>query len=179
MVRIKSTAGPWCLVVDCLGEIFRQVLGNALPRTTGPVDGRNWLRTDSRMALPWRGVIVCLSAARPRKWRTSSREALPPHAVDAPPPAKGHRAGRSSTARRKADALLAMPREPPGLLLCLPSLGSWPLRLGETALRCSSSLALCKHDRCLFQNHRKPQPCNLARGSASKLQQEGGKIWSV
>ena len=114
--------------------------------------GEAWLRTDNRMAMPWRGVMVCLSVARPRKWLTSSREALPPPAVDTPPPAKDHRAGRSSTARRRADALLAMPREPPGLLICLPSLGPWPLRLGEAALRCSLSLAFCKHDRCLFQN---------------------------
>ena len=104
------------------------------------------------MALPWRGVMVCLSVARPRKWLTSSREALPPPAVDTPPPAEDHRAGRSSTARRRADALSAMPREPPSLLLCLPSLGSWPLRLCETALRCSSSLAFCERDRCIFQN---------------------------
>ena len=103
------------------------------------------------MALPWRGAMVCLSVARPRKWLTSSRETLP-HAVDAQPPAKDHRAGRSSTARKRADALLAMPREPPGLLLCLPSFGPWPLRLCETALRCSSSLAICKQDRCLFQS---------------------------
>ena len=104
------------------------------------------------MALPWRRLKVCLSVARPRKGPTSSREALPPPAVDTPPPAKGHRAGRSSTARRRADALMATLREPPGLLLCLPSLGPLPLCLCEPAFRCSSSLALCKHDRGLFQN---------------------------
>ena len=104
------------------------------------------------MALPWRGAMVCLSVARPRKGPTSSCEALPPPAVDTPPPAKDHRAGRSSTARRGVEALLAMPREPSGLLLCLLSLGPWPLRLDEMALRCSSSLALGKHDRVLFQN---------------------------
>ena len=52
----------------------------------------------------------------------------------------------------RADALLSMPREPPGLLLCLPSIWPWPLRICEAALRCSASLALCKHDRGLFQN---------------------------
>ncbi len=41
LVRIKSTARPRRLVVDCLGDVSRQVLGSALPRTTGPVDGRS------------------------------------------------------------------------------------------------------------------------------------------
>ena len=102
--------------------------------------------------MPWRGVMICLSVARPRKWLTSSREALPPPAIYTPPPALDQRAGRSSTARRRADALLAMPREPPGLLLWLPSIWPWPLRICEAALRCFASLALCKHDRGLCQN---------------------------
>ena len=69
-----------------------------------------------------------------------------------PPPAKDHSAGRSPTAHRGADALLAMPREPPGRSLCLPSLGHLPLCLGEAAVPGSSSLDFCKRDRCLFQN---------------------------
>ena len=96
--------------------------------------------------------MVCLSVARPREGPTSSREALPPPAAGTPPPAKDYRASRSSTAHRRADALSAMPRELPGLLLCLLSLWPWPLRICEAALRCSASLALCKHDRGLFQN---------------------------
>ena len=128
------------------------------------------------MAMPWRGAMVCLSVARPRKWLTSSREALPPPAVDTPPPAKDHRAGRSSTARRGAEAVLAMPREPSGLLLCLLSLGPWPLRLDEMALRCSSTLPFCKHDRCLFQNLiENLRPATVQEGRPASYARKGVK----
>ena len=145
-------AGPWCLVVDCLGEVSRQVLGYELPRLAGLVDGRNLAEEKRSHGTALAGSDGLLSVARPREGPMSSCEALPSPAAGAPPPAKDHRASRSSTARRRAYALLAMPREPPGLLLCLPSLGSWPLRLGEMALRCSSSLAFCKRVQCLFQH---------------------------
>ena len=76
----------------------------------------------------------------------------------------------------RADALLSMPREPPGLLLCLPSLWPWPLRLCETALRCSSSLALCKHDRGLFQNLiEKLSPVTLQGGRPASYTRQGVK----
>jgi len=148
-----------------------------LLRTTGQVDGRS-LAEDSRShgtALA-RSDSLSLSVARPRKWLTSSREALPPPAVDTPPPAEDHRAGRSSTARRRADALLAMPREPPGLLLCLAYLGPWPLRLDEMALRCSSSLAFCKQDRCHFQNIiENLSPVTLQGGRPASYNRKGVK----
>ena len=173
---MKATAGPWCLVVDCLGEVSRQVLGHLCQGPSARSMGEAWLRTDGRMALPWRGVMVCLSVARPRKGPTNSCEASPPPAAGTPPPAEDHRAGRTSPARRTADALLSMPREPPGLLHCLPSLWPWPLRICETALRCSSSLALGKHDRGLFQNLiENLRPATLQEGRPASCTRKGVK----
>ena len=76
--------------------------------------GEALLRTDGLMALPWRQLMVCLSVARPRKGPTSPCEALPPPATGVPPPAKDHRAGRSSTPYRRADALLAYAKRTAG-----------------------------------------------------------------
>ena len=152
MVRIKSTAGPWCLVVDCLGEVSRQALGNALLRTTGPVDGRS-LAEDGRShgnALARSDDLSLCGNATQMADELSRGLAAACHlhaAACLGPPCRSLVNGSP-----RADALLPMPREPPGLLLCLPSIWPWPLRICETALRCSSSNALGKHDRALFQN---------------------------